>query len=84
MRRARWVGLAVGVILLTGCTRHAVDVKADTRHEVSISVKDPIHIKLDINVRIQKDLEDVFDFEDSGADEKPADAGEAEKAGKGS
>ncbi|NLV23523.1 MAG: YnbE family lipoprotein [Deltaproteobacteria bacterium] len=49
--------LAIGVVLLgvvmAGCsTRHAVEV-------APVEVK-PIHITIDVNVRVQKDLDSFF------------------------
>jgi len=45
-------------MLLLGCTHHEVEVKP-------IKVE-PIHITIDINVKVEveKELDDFFDFED--------------------
>jgi len=64
MRTALCAAALLAAVLVSGCTRHEMDVKAETKHEVAISVKDPININVNINVRIQKDLEQVFGFED--------------------
>ena len=53
----RWLiaGLAV-MALLPACTRHVVEVKP-------IEIK-PIHITMDINVKIQKEIANDFAFQD--------------------
>ena len=72
MTRVQWVVAAVLLAACVGCTKHEVDIKADTRHEIVVS--QPIHIKLDINVKIQKDLDNFFDFE--GGSKATPDSGE--------
>ena len=49
-----------GLLALIGCSP-TVNVK----HEV-----EPIYITIDINIKVQKELEDFFDFEDEKVDEK--------------
>ncbi len=48
------------LVVLGGCSP-TVNVK----HEV-----EPIYITIDINIKVQKELEDFFDFEDEKVDEK--------------
>ena len=50
-----WAMISLGgLLVVTGCSP-TVTVK----HEV-----EPIYITMDINIRVQKELEDFFDFED--------------------
>jgi uncharacterized protein YceK len=52
--------LAMGVlVLLGGCGTVTV------KHEVQ-----PIYITVDVNIKVQKELEDFFDFEDEEAEKK--------------
>jgi hypothetical protein len=69
---ALWGGLALFVFLTACQTRHAVEV-------APVEVK-PIHITIDVNVRVQKALEDFFGDIDAAEEaigplpaEKPAD-----------
>ena len=60
--RVPLIALAAMLLLQSGCS---------TRHEVQmapVEVK-PIHITIDVNVRVQKDLEDFFSDIDK-ADQK--------------
>ncbi len=50
--------LAGLVFLLASCTRH--HVTADTTHKVEIA---PIHVTVDINLKVQKALDDALDFQ---------------------
>ncbi len=50
--------LAGLVLLLASCTRH--HVTADTTHKVEIA---PIHVTVDINLKVQKALDDALDFQ---------------------
>jgi hypothetical protein len=52
-------------ILLAACVSHRV--QSDP-----IEIK-PIHITMDINVRVQRELDEFFDFEESDA-KRPVDA----------
>ena len=47
---------AVAMILISGCTRHTVRVEP-------VEVK-PIHVTMDINLRVQKELDRFFEWED--------------------
>ena len=47
---------AVALGILVGCTHHTVEVKP-------VKVE-PIHITIDVNIKIDKELDDFFDFED--------------------
>ncbi len=52
--------LVMGVlVLLGGCGTVTV------KHEVQ-----PIYITVDVNIKVQKELEDFFDFEDEEAEKK--------------
>ncbi|WP_291323265.1 hypothetical protein [Desulfonatronospira sp.] len=52
--------LAGLLLLLASCTRH--HVTADTTHKVEIA---PIHVTVDINLKVQKALDDALDFQGS-------------------
>lgn len=57
-------GLAVvSVSIFCGCTRH--HVTADTVHRVEIA---PIHVTVDINLKVQKALDDALSFQGSMGD----------------
>ncbi|MFN2267743.1 MAG: hypothetical protein ABR542_00890 [Desulfonatronovibrio sp.] len=45
-------------LLLCGCTRH--HVTADTTHRVEIA---PIHVTVDINLKVQRALDDALNFQ---------------------
>jgi hypothetical protein len=55
-------GTALG---LAGCTRHTIDVQP-------IRVE-PIHMIVDVNVKVDRELDRFFDFEDEVAATQPAD-----------
>lgn len=62
-----------GVILLVsafGCTRH--EVKTESKVEVAPIKVEPIHITIDLNIKIDKELDDFFSDLDEAA-ETPAD-----------
>ena len=62
-----------GVILLAstlGCTRH--EVKTESKVEVAPIKVEPIHITIDLNIKIDKELDDFFSDLDEAA-ETPAD-----------
>ena len=63
LRAARLLPFAA---LAAGCITHNVESKP-------IEIK-PIHITMDINLRVQKELESFFDFEDTA----PAATGKAD------
>ncbi|WP_028573922.1 hypothetical protein [Desulfonatronovibrio hydrogenovorans] len=49
----------LGLLLaLAGCTRH--HVTADTTHRVEIA---PIHVTVDINLKVQRALDDALSFQ---------------------
>ena len=55
----RWLaGAALAMSALTGCLSHEVEMKP-------IKVE-PIYIKIDIDVKLQKEFEQLFDFEEKG------------------
>ena len=65
---------AAGVILLVttlGCTRH--EVKTESKVEVAPIKVEPIHITIDLNIKIDKELDDFFSDLDEEAAETPAD-----------
>lgn len=58
-----WVILigAVALLIFSGCTRHEVDIKP-------VEIK-PIHITIDINVKVDRALDDFFgDLDDVPAE----------------
>lgn len=55
------VALLLGVAA-TGCTRHQIAIE----HEIK-----PIHITLDINLKIDRELDDFFGDIDEAADTAP-------------
>ena len=58
-KRIVWVGLAL--LMMTGCyTRHKIDMT----HEVK-----PIHITLDVNLKVERELDDFFGDIDQAAAE---------------
>ncbi len=59
--------IIIGLLLSLGAcnTKHAIEVApVETRHVV-----EPIHITIDINVRIDKDLDDFFSDIDEAEDQ---------------
>ena len=62
-----------GVMLLVGtwgCTRH--EIKTESKVEVAPIKVEPIHITIDLNIKIDKELDDFFSDLDEVA-ETPAD-----------
>lgn len=61
----------IGVILLLGaygCTRH--EVKTESKVEVAPIKVEPIHITIDLNIKIDKELDDFFsDLDEAAADD---------------
>lgn len=49
---------AVFFLLLTACSRH--HVTADTTHKVEIA---PIHVTVDINLKVQRALDEALNFQ---------------------
>ena len=45
----------IGLLASVGCTKHTVDVQP-------IRVE-PIHMTLDVNIRVDRELDEFFDFE---------------------
>lgn len=65
--------LILCVILLAGvlgCTKH--EVKTESKVEVAPIKVEPIHITIDLNIKIDKELDDFFSDLDEAA-EAPAD-----------
>ncbi len=50
--------LCATLILLGGCTKHEID----SRHEVEVKPVEikPIHITIDINIKVDRALDDFF------------------------
>ena len=61
MNPTRWTSLAViaTATLLGGCIRHQVDPI-----EVKPVRVEPIHITVDVNVRVDRELDEFFDFQE--------------------
>ncbi len=66
MKVAALVAGVLATTLVIGCLRHEVEVKP-------IKIE-PIHITVDVNVHVQRDLEDLYSFEkpSSSGTSKPA------------
>jgi len=65
--------ILIGVILLAstlGCTKH--EVKTESKVEVAPIKVEPIHITIDLNIKIDKELDDFFSDLDEAA-ETPVD-----------
>lgn len=54
---ALWLGLA-------SCTKHEVDIKP-TQHTINV---EPIFMTIDVNIRIQRELGEFFDYESGPVD----------------
>ena len=59
-----WMQLAPCVLLAAGCFAHTVST-------APIEIK-PIHITMDINLRVQRELDSFFDFEEATPATTPA------------
>lgn len=58
--RILWPALGLTAVALTACqTEHKIE--ADTHHTVEVK---PIHVTVDVNVRVDRELDDVFAYED--------------------
>ena len=69
--RLAFIGAA---FVFTGCrTQHEVDVKP-THHTVQI---EPIYMTVDINIRVQQELEDFYDDVVTGAPPQNEEQGES-------
>jgi hypothetical protein len=60
-----WLAV-IGLLLSAGCTKHVIETKSDVA-VAPIEVK-PIHITIDINIRVEKALDDFFGDLDKAAD----------------
>lgn len=71
MARTLFAALLLGAALLAGChTTHTVTVEP-------IEVK-PIHVTMDVTIKVDRDLDDFFDFQDDfEATDAPAGEGGA-------
>jgi hypothetical protein len=62
-----WIAVPLGLaaaVLLPACTQHKIE--ADTKHRIDvqpIEVK-PIHLTVDVNIRVDRQLDDFFKFEE--------------------
>lgn len=57
--RPRIVLLALPLLLLCACTKHQID----SRHEIQVAPVEikPIHITIDVNIRVDKELDNFFE-----------------------
>ena len=69
---AAGTGLLILPLLATSCTQHKIDT-ASTVDVRPIEVK-PIHITVDVNVRIDRQLDEFFAFEEEVEDAAAAPA----------
>jgi len=75
--------LATGLLLLaaagTGCTRHVIE----STHQVNVAPVEvkPIHITIDINIKVDRELEEFFSDIDQAAGSQAT--GSAQPTGKG-
>jgi len=64
-RNLFFIALVFSLYLFQGCqTRHEIEVKPiESTHQVEVKpIKvEPIHITIDINVRVERALDDFFD-----------------------
>lgn len=67
---AAGTGLLLLPLLAASCTQHKIDT-ASTVDVRPIEVK-PIHITVDVNVRIDRQLDEFFAFEEELVDDAPA------------
>lgn len=59
--------LGAALALLPACTKHEVEIKpVETRHEIIVQ---PIQITVDVNIRVDRQLDNFFDFEDKPVDD---------------
>lgn len=58
MRKWLYMSLLLGLLLSFGCSRH--HVTADTTHKVEIA---PIHVTVDVNLKVQKALDEALNFQ---------------------
>lgn len=64
MKEFKTICAALGALLFLGACYTQHEIKADTKHEVEIK---PIQINIDINVRVDKALDDFFSDIDDAA-----------------
>lgn len=50
--------VALAILLLPGCTRHEIEAKHDVQ-VAPIEIK-PIHITIDLNIKVDRALDDFF------------------------
>ncbi|OPL15661.1 MAG: hypothetical protein AVO39_07495 [delta proteobacterium MLS_D] len=60
MKHFLWPAVSVAVLALAACTQHTIT--ADTTHRVEIA---PIHVTVDINLKVQRALDDALSFQGS-------------------
>jgi len=66
MRPVQWITILCGMCLgLTGCTQHRVEVQP-------IKVE-PIHLTIDVNVRVDRELDEFFDYKEPPPTASPSD-----------
>ncbi len=66
MKRQYILAILAAFFLVAGCsTRHQID----SRHEVTVAPVEvkPIHITIDINIKVDRELENFFDDIDKAA-----------------
>ncbi len=63
MRKLIIPGILGVMLMLCACTRH--HVTADTTHRVEIA---PIHVTVDINLKVQRALDDALSFQGEMSD----------------
>lgn len=68
------ITLVAAMLVLCGCTQHKIESKSDVNVK-PIEIK-PIHITIDINVKVDRALDDFFGDLDESADK------DAKKTGK--
>jgi len=66
IRRCIAVVCAVLLLSFAGCTKH--EVKTESKVEVAPIKVEPIHITIDLNIKIDKELDDFFDDLDETAE----------------
>ena len=57
MKHGFLAGVAAAFLVLPSCTRHTVKLEP-------IEIK-PIHITMDINIKVDRQLDEFFDFEET-------------------
>ena len=70
IRRYLMIFNVILVVSAFGCTKH--EVKTESKVEVAPIKVEPIHITIDLNIKIDKELDDFFSDLDEAA-EAPAD-----------